>query len=253
MPFVISNAFVPPTVPAGFCNLTPQQQINYLWENTQFVSSTSFTNLLIQAAEPNPIDRDKAWLRLTGAGLVPEFLYTYAMGSWVSLYSPPAGGNERMLWVGTEAELWSYDGGDGVDPSSVAPTATTGSFWQRDTDFDGRVPVGTGTVPGSDPSQSITVATNYGEASHTILQTELPATLNFTATLQGFKTNLEGADAPQWLAPAGSGGGIPTTPATETASFSFINAGGGVKLQMLPAARGVIYAKRTQRTMRTPI
>lgn len=253
MSFVLNHALIPPTLPAGFCQLEPQAQVNFLFDNTQIASATSFDNLVIQAAEPSPDQRGKAWLRLTGAGLNPEFLYKYASGAWLSLYSPPAGGNERMLWVGTEAELWSYDGGDGTDPSTTAPTATTGSFWQADHNFDGRVPVGAGTIPGSDPVAVVTVATNYGEASHAIVMAELPETIPLQATLDGFKTNLEGAAAAQWLAPTGSGGGVPTTPATEVANFTFTNTGGGTKLQMLPAARGVFYAKRTARTHRTPV
>jgi hypothetical protein len=49
-----------------------------------------------------------------------------------------------MIWKGTEAALWAYQGGDGTDPASVAPTDFTGAMWQVDTDFEFRFPLGIG-------------------------------------------------------------------------------------------------------------
>jgi hypothetical protein len=52
---------------------------------------------------------------------------------------PPIG-EERRLWVGTQSDLWAYDGGDGTDPA--AATDTTGSMWDIDGQFDLKFPYG---------------------------------------------------------------------------------------------------------------
>lgn len=95
-------------------------------------------------AEPDPDQRDRPWLRLVGG--FPDRWYVYAGGSWVWPNSRQAGG-ERIWWDGTESDLWSYDGGDGTDPSSSSPTSTTGAMWQRDTTWDAKFPVQAGTLP----------------------------------------------------------------------------------------------------------
>lgn len=112
--------------------------------------------------EPDPEDRNKPWVRLNGDGTLDR-VYVYANGVWSSPNPRAASGDERMIWVGLEADLWSYDGGDGTDPSTTAPTATTGAMWSRDTSFDFRFPLGIGTSPSvTQPSGEVTGSTTVG-------------------------------------------------------------------------------------------
>lgn len=70
--------------------------------------------------------------------------------------------SDRRLYLGSEASLATYDGGD----------TTFGAMWVVDHDFDGRVPMGPGVVPGSDPSKTLTFGEQYGAGSHTLTEAE---------------------------------------------------------------------------------
>ncbi len=50
--------------------------------------------------------------------------------AWVWPHQVPPLSEERRLWLGTEADLWFYDGGDGTTP--VGATDTTGAMWAVD-------------------------------------------------------------------------------------------------------------------------
>lgn len=72
----------------------------------------------------------------------------YYSGTWISMNPIAASSAERrIIATGSEADVWLYDGGDGVDPSVTAPTATTGAMWEVDHTFDFRFPLGAGTAP----------------------------------------------------------------------------------------------------------
>lgn len=50
--------------------------------------------------------------------------------AWVWPHLTPPGSGERRIWVGTEADLWFYDGGDGTNPATA--TDTVGAMWEKD-------------------------------------------------------------------------------------------------------------------------
>lgn len=79
---------------------------------------------------------------------------TWNGSAWVWPHPVVPGTGERRMWVGTEADLWSYDGGDGTDPATA--TDTTGAMWMVDTVFDSKSPRGavTGTLNPGDSGGS---------------------------------------------------------------------------------------------------
>jgi len=110
----------------------------------------------VWVADTAPSDETNLWYKLDGTTGHPIGMYFYDTGlaQWVRPHAIPPLGKERMLWVGTPAELWSYDGGNGVDPSSTLPTISTGPFWEVDGDFSDKLAGGVGSTVAA-------VGTNY--------------------------------------------------------------------------------------------
>lgn len=113
---------------------------------------------------------------------VPEYqgypwLYTVDMrwyrytGQWIS---PNPFGPGRHLWeeFNSESDVWSFDGGDGTDPSTSPPTPNKGAMWMVDHGYDGRSPMGVGSVPGATVPLSIVSGTDAGNAEHTLTEAE---------------------------------------------------------------------------------
>lgn len=128
-----------------------------------------YSVIIDSATEPDAEDRNKLWHKQLGGGAPSGKLYSYYLGKWVTPHPIEAGAQMRMWWTGTEADLWAFDGGDGTDPSSSAPTATTGAMWSRDTDYDFRFPLAMGTSPA--PTSTSVVPGDTGGVEE-ITQTE---------------------------------------------------------------------------------
>ena len=62
----------------------------------------------------------------------------------------PASSGREIVWNGTEAGLNTYGGGD-----AGAVGDASGPLWQINHDFNGRMIVGVGDIPGTDPAISI--------------------------------------------------------------------------------------------------
>lgn len=192
------------------------------------------------SSTPAVEDQDRPWVRTNPDG-TPDKTYVFYNGKWVNLHPVPASGNERRLWVGSEANLRSYDGGDGT---ADVPTSTTGAMWEVDTNFAARFPVGVGSfaasgdvaVTGTSTSTAIS-----GEDKHTLLEAEMPAhTHNLT---------LYGGDGAN-----NSTDKINTTDETDVmnAAFPTTSAGSGTAHNNLPPFYGVYFIKRTARIYNTP-
>jgi microcystin-dependent protein len=127
--------------------------------------SASFTPAFSVGRSAPTVTDPPVWLQTTldATSSNPNFYgqmlrwFVFDGVNWLSPHPVPPNNPEIRLWIGTEQALWSYDGGDGTDPSSVAPTATTGAMWQVETLFQFRFPLGVGTNPvgfdGNIPSQ----------------------------------------------------------------------------------------------------
>lgn len=132
IPVTITNS----NFPEGYCWSGPQQFANDL---TALLTGTTgdIDGVIISDTLPAPEDQGKLWVR-TVSGII-EGLYIY-QGNWMRPYRIPYNSNEIMIWKGTSTELKTYDGG--VDE---AVSDTTGPFWEPDTDFAFRFPIGNGT------------------------------------------------------------------------------------------------------------
>lgn len=161
--------FTPGTLAPGYCPVTFQQFYNDMIALLTGSIPGTFTTVNYGPGPIDPADQDKPWLR-TGAGGEPDRLYFYFAGTWASLHPTPASGEERRLWVGTTAALVTYDGGQ-----VGAVTATSGPMWEVDTTFDGKVPVGVGTLS---PSGTVLAVGDTGGVDQLTLtgnQSGLPA------------------------------------------------------------------------------
>ena len=143
---------IPGSLPTGWC---PTQGTTF-WQEiynkffalgvAQLALGTGYT-IKVSNDEPTAEERDNTlWYKTVGG--VPERIYYYYGGHWVC---PHPVQDTTFLWMvksGTEASIWSLDGGDGTDPSVVGNVSDyTGSFWKVAHEFDFRFPIGPGTNP----------------------------------------------------------------------------------------------------------
>ena len=165
----------------GFCFQNPQQFGNALIALLTGIIPGNFNGVIISSSIPAVQDQDKLFVRTDSSGR-PIGLFLF-LGQWVWPHPRPANSPERMIWTGTEAALWSLDGGSGLDPSVDVPTLTSGAFWKVDHNFDFCFPIGAGTngtiytPPGSASVISVGQKTNNagqaGEERHLATDTEI--------------------------------------------------------------------------------
>jgi hypothetical protein len=135
--------FVPP-LPAGFC-LSAANIQNHLTQITAELPG-DFTVWNVGPNEPTVENRGKPWLKTdnTTGVWTGTFTYSPTFGLWLRPHwggngSPPF--NERRLFSGTLTDLETYDGGE---PGTVSDV--TGPFWERDTNWNDKWPLGVGTL-----------------------------------------------------------------------------------------------------------
>lgn len=142
--FILPSSFTP--LPSGYCFQTYNQFGADLARSIITTLPGSITPWNIGPNQPVSSLRDRPWLVTdsdTGAPVAGMGGATWApaYGKWVVEYPVPASGFERRIWVGTLNDLETYDGGTVGTVSD-----TTGPFWEQDTDFDDKVPIGVGAV-----------------------------------------------------------------------------------------------------------
>lgn len=216
-----------------------------------------YSTIIVSESEPAANDRDKLWYQLLGGGEPGGRLYKYYLGKWVAPNPVAAGSQERRIFTGSESEIWSYDGGDGTDPSSNAPTATTGAMWQKDADFDFRFPIGAGTSPAPE-STVINPGGTGGEEKHTLANEEIPD-LQPTAYVGGSDGTFAGRRAALQTVDDGHDG-VPAEHLQRVGGSSGpfyiqLNTGDGdgdaVPMNNMPPYRGVYFIRRTSRIFYT--
>lgn len=105
----------------------------------------SYITILTGDTEPGAADRDKPWIRSDGR----IWLYSApGLGEWVSKH-PLTPNVVIMGFFESEADIWSFDGGDGQNPTVTTPVDAVGAMWEKVAAFDGRMPIGPGTLSGS--------------------------------------------------------------------------------------------------------
>jgi len=160
-------------LPEGYCFTTPQRfALDVVAGMTGYLPG-QYNVVIDSETEPSADDREKMWHKLYPGGAPSGKIFKYYLGKWVTPHPIEAGGDERRIWVGNESDIWAYDGGDGTNPSTDAPTATTGAMWERDTSFDFRFPLGVGTSP-APASTTVSVGATGGEEKHSLTEDELP-------------------------------------------------------------------------------
>jgi hypothetical protein len=129
------------TIPEGVCFSSEQDRFNTFAAYLQAVLPGTYSTFVKSASTPSVDDQDKPWIKINADGSLVG-VYTFSSGAWVRPYPIPAGPNGfRMLWADTLVALETYDGG-----SAGAVTATSGPFYEVDSDFTDRIPRGAGTV-----------------------------------------------------------------------------------------------------------
>ena len=240
----IELPLIPGSLPTGFCPETEQERYNKYLE-LGYAQLDNGSGWAIHVSDTAPVaDRrgDTVWLKLDADR--PLRLYKFEGGYWTSLHPIPAGGNERMIWVGNPTQLWAYDEGGGSDPSVTIPTALTGAFWEVDTEFDARTLVGAGTLP---LSGTAIVNTTIGGVDQTILTKEqIPPHQH----KMGFQSNTADGVNKEYLFNAQSDYSTATAKFdTEDGSNNGVGlAGVAAAHDNMPPYYGVYIAKRTIRT-----
>lgn len=86
-------------------------------------------------------------------------------GQWITNHEYLPG---RHTWeeFAVESEIWSFDGGDGNDPTTSPPTSTAGAMWMLDTAYNGRSPMSPGVIVGANPAKTLGYGENFGEGAH---------------------------------------------------------------------------------------
>lgn len=220
-------------LPTGYCFTNPQQFMSDIFNLLSGSFPGSFTGVVKQQALPAVGDQDKLWVRTDSSGR-PVSLYLY-QGSWIWPHPIPASSNMGSIWFGTEAALWAHESGSGLDPAVDIPTATSGSFWKRNTDMNFKFPIGIGTnatTYDGNPATVIAQGGVGGEERHTLVVSEMPAHTH-DITFPG--------------APAAAGGYQIGGNFNGPATFTSTSRGGDLSHQNLPPYRGIIFAVRTAR------
>lgn len=216
---------------------TPQAMLNE-WASKSSAQWPNVVGIVKSATEPIVTDRDKLWIRVDGSGNVTG-QFAYGNGQWHWPHETPANGSERRLWVGSEADLATYDGG-----AAGAIGLNMGAFWLVDHDFDGRIGMGPGAITGAVPSKTLAVNENYGEAGHMQTSQEVgqhthePSPKAIVASGSGSATG---------FLLGGSGDARP-----DQVVLANTYTAGQVAIPLIPLVRGIFVIKRSIRQFRTP-
>lgn len=168
---VLVNA-TPGTLPPGFCptGVTALQDLyNEFILKTQFSLSADKAFYNYGDVAPTPENRVFPWLQTSAGYPVRWWVYVAGAGYWLSPYPFPASSYLRQIWAGTEDQLDVYDGGE-----AAAVTNISGPFWEIDSVFNGRSPMGVGDIPTASPAKNLSLGEDFGEGATVLTGTQLP-------------------------------------------------------------------------------
>lgn len=241
----INVVLTPGTLPQGYCFSSLQQYYNDIIGLTLAQLPGTFNLFNYGPNVPDPADQDKPWIRTDGLGNFDR-VYTFS-GVWLSPHPTPPSGSERRIWVGTEADLWSYDGGDGTDPATA--TDTTGSMWAIDTTFAFKFPIGVGTNPvtyGGNPATAVAVNGTGGQEQQTLVDANIPPHTHDCAGVGQAGSSGSGHD--YFWSNEASGPPPPSNSKTLVTESAFGNGSGAANpFSVMPPYVGVYFIKRSSR------
>jgi hypothetical protein len=222
---------------------SPQVLYNEMFEKGVAILG-DITGILIQSSAPDPEDRDKAWVKLTAPGGPPTSSrpLVWYNGQWVARHPYDPGDPIRLIWVGDPADLDTFDGGSAGTVSDIS-----GAFWEIDSEFAGRVPIGVGTVP--DQTTVVAVDTNTGSGQATLSSANIPSHTHEI----GVESSDVSSDSQQGQLRDASGD-VTWISTWDQTAVGVTRAWGGsavdqstTPFNVLPAGRGVYFIKRTAR------
>lgn len=228
---------IPGTLATNCYPASPQALYNEMFQRGSALADDT-NSVIISDTEPDPEDRDKGWIKLVAPGgrqAIP-YVLKWISSAWVAPHPYEPESPVRLFWVGTTAELVTFDGG-----SASGSGETGGPMWEVDTDFEGRVPIGVGTLDGRTLAPtSLAVGEETGESEHTQTESEL---------VSHYHTAPTGQPATQIDRDAGNLGiGLDSTGTLNNATTNWTaNTGGGQPFNLLPPVRAVYIIKRTTR------
>lgn len=97
----------------------------------------AFTTIVQQTDAPGVEDSSKIWHKLNSDLTPTGRFYVWSSGQWITPHPVAPESDERRLYVGTLANLVTFDGG-----SAGTVSASAGPMWEEDTSWRNVIPVG---------------------------------------------------------------------------------------------------------------
>jgi len=239
MPNLTLITLTPPSLPIGYCPSNYQQLANDVISGTQANFNSAIGNSFFNYGPTTPTLNNQVypWLDENGNWWV------FQGGYWSRENPVAANSSERRIFVGTSADVLSYDGGDGTVYSG---NPYAGSMWAIDTNFEARFPVGAGTFAASgvvSVNGTTTSTAVAGEDKHTLVTAEMPSHTHQILDQYINLTQRGSADTSVFSATNRSEGVANLLPTTSS--------GGDAAHNNLPPFYGVYFIKRTSRVYYT--
>jgi hypothetical protein len=239
MPNLTLITLTPPSLPIGYCPTNYQQLANDVISGTQANFNSAIGNSFFNFGPTTPTLNNQVYPWLDNNGN----WWVFQGGYWSRENPVAANSSERRIFVGTSADVLSYDGGDGTVYSG---NPYAGSMWAIDTNFEARFPVGAGTFAASgvvSVNGTTTSTAVAGEDKHTLVTAEMPSHTHQILDQYINLTQRGSADTNVFSATNRSEGVANLLPTTSS--------GGDAAHNNLPPFYGVYFIKRTARVYYT--
>jgi hypothetical protein len=239
MPNLTLITLTPPSLPIGYCPSNYQQLANDVISGTQANFNSAIGNSFFNFGPTTPTLNNQVYPWLDNNGN----WWVFQGGYWSRENPVAANSSERRIFVGTSADVLSYDGGDGTVYSG---NPYAGSMWAIDTNFEARFPVGAGTFAASgvvSVNGTTTSTAVAGEDKHTLVTAEMPSHTHQILDQYINLTQRGSADTSVFSATNRSEGVANLLPTTSS--------GGDAPHNNLPPFYGVYFIKRTARVYYT--
>ena len=239
MPNLTLITLTAPSLPIAYCPSNYQQLANDIIGGTQATFNSSIGNSFFNFGPTTPTLNNQVYPWLDNNGN----WWVFQGGYWSRENPVAANSSERRIFVGTSADVLSYDGGDGTVYSG---NPYAGSMWAIDTNFEARFPVGAGTFAASgvvSVNGTTTSTAIAGEDKHTLVTAEMPSHTHQILDQYINLVQRGTADSGVFSATNRSEGVANLLPTTSS--------GGDAAHNNLPPFYGVYFIKRTARVYYT--
>jgi hypothetical protein len=229
----------------------------YVWDEAtkryvpQNISASFTSPYFIGKAVPSGTTPN-LWLQTTLGGPTnygdPLRWFSWNGAAWVWPHDIAPNSGDRRMWVGSESDLWFYDGGDGTDPA--AATDTKGAMWAVDTIFNSKSP--RGAVVGTlDPA-----ASGGADTSTITIPSYLPSHSHAESVIQSVANGTWNSNGQPQVPIAGNGPAVAQGAHADRFVGTTNLAGGGalptVDVPIIPSCVGTFFIKRSARKFYTP-